>query len=174
MSKEKKVKLQAAERLVLTAMPKGKKDAERVVDSLSEVLFTHVMLLAMYGDVRDTQHWMREIATFTSRMNVFASNTTNNHLNVNWMFTQLFTDYAKSPLHLASYMDLHSADKSYTPLSADFFQASPKIQSAVFDIVDKFYRDLCSALTDRDFIPQIRLYPSLKELVTRITEIHKQ
>lgn len=173
MSKEKKVKLHATERLLLTAMPKSKKEAETVVKSLSEQVFAHVVYLVTYGEVRDTPHWMKEIATFSLRLSSFASNTTNKHLDPKWVLVHLFTDNAPDPLTLASYMDLHSSDKDYRPLSENFFHASLKTKSEIYAIVYKFYRDFSRDLTERGFIPQTDLYPKLLDLTIKAMEIHK-
>lgn len=99
-----KVSIKAAERLKLTAMPTPKKKAEDKVVDLSETLFDHIMKLVLFGtEVEASRKWMKEIRDKCMRMQNFASDTSNKHLDPNWTYEQIFVKFAKSPERLAGY-----------------------------------------------------------------------
>lgn len=162
----KKVKLEAAFRLL--AMPKPKKEAESRVIQLSETLFEHVMKLVLFGlEVEASKKWMKEVRDKCMRMQNYASDTTNKHLDPKWVFEQIFTDFAKTPdrfvdtaAHIIDYNDEYTG--RFVPAS---YEDELWIECA------QFFKKLSKYLVDRDYrFGQQVFYDELLKFIARFSD----
>jgi len=142
------MKTKSRDRLLMTAMPKPKKQAETKVVQLSETLFEHLMKLVMFGtEVEASKKWMKEVRDKCMRMHAYAADTTNKHLDPDWVFEQIFKDFAKTPVYLEDQcVNIVDYNDEYQG-RFDPRQYGTKLYKACA----KFFSTLSDQLTDKDY-----------------------
>lgn len=166
-----KTKLNAMQRLLLTAMPKGKKVAERKVAYLSDTLFVHVLKLVMLGyKVPAGKKWLKEVRDKCMTMQDFASNTEQGSLNWKWVYGQIFLDFAKNSTRLATRC-LHIADMN------DEYRCrfDPRgFEEIFFKKLSMYFEQLAQDIVDSRYnFESDSLYNDLKELVDSFKQWEK-